>query len=252
MYKTLIINSLVLFLATAMCAQNQLPGHWEQKPGAAKDIAIGGDGSVWVIGTNVEYGGFGIHKWNGTGWSAIDGGAMRIAVDRNGNPWVVNSLGNIFRREGGTWIQTLGAAKDIAIGFDGSVWVIGTNVENGGFGIYKWNGNGWDGVDGGAVRISVDGDGQPWVMNSNGDVFRRKNGAWSSMGSNVASGLAEGIPITYFSKRAEYGGFSMRSFTMYLQDLPYNIDGAAVAGAKGNNGQFWCINSLGNIFERKP
>jgi hypothetical protein len=249
------INFLIIvltFCAAIVQAQSAFPGYWEQKPGAAKDIAIGGDGSVWVIGSNVEYGGFGIHKWNGNGWSAIDGGAVRIAVDRGGNPWVVNSFGNIFRREGGRWIQTLGAAKDIAIGFDGSVWVIGTTQVGNDFGIYKWNGTGWDGVDGGGVRISVDDRGQPWIANSMGDLYVRVNNVWQPRGTNFVNSLAEGYPQAYISKNAEYGGFRMKFLRESREQDPSTIDGAAIAMARAPNGQFWCVNSLGNIFERKP
>jgi hypothetical protein len=33
-----------------------------------------------------------------------------------------------------------GRAKDIGVSADGQAWVIGTNKEGGGFGIYRWIG----------------------------------------------------------------------------------------------------------------
>jgi hypothetical protein len=40
---------------------------------------VGASGS-WVIGTNAVAGGYGIHRWTGTNWSAVPGGAMEITL----------------------------------------------------------------------------------------------------------------------------------------------------------------------------
>jgi hypothetical protein len=150
---------------------------WTLQPGLATDIGIGADGSVWVIGTNPVGAGhdFGVFRWNGSSWNPVDGGGVRIAVDRAGNPWVVNSVGQIFQRTGTQWTRQPGLATDIGIGADGSVWVIGTNPVGAGqdFGVFRWNGSSWDGVDGGGVQISVDKDGVPWIANSKGEIFVR-------------------------------------------------------------------------------
>jgi len=53
-----------------------------------------------------------------------------------GHPWVVNSNGNIYSRASGNWQQLPGLAKDIGVGADGSVWVIGMDPEPGGYGIH--------------------------------------------------------------------------------------------------------------------
>ena len=57
-----------------------LSNGWELKPGLASDIGIGADGSVWVIGRNTVPGGYDIYKWNGSNWSTVPGGALRIAA----------------------------------------------------------------------------------------------------------------------------------------------------------------------------
>jgi hypothetical protein len=54
------------------------------RPGAARDLAVGDDRSVWVIGTNEVAGGHAIYRWGGSGWSTVAGGAERIAVDSDG------------------------------------------------------------------------------------------------------------------------------------------------------------------------
>ncbi|NEO28423.1 MAG: BPSL0067 family protein, partial [Kamptonema sp. SIO4C4] len=119
----------------------------------------------WVIGATPKSGGYSIHRWTGSGWQQVGGGATRITVAPDGTPWLVNSVGKIYKRVGNNWQQMPGQAHDIEIGADGSIWVIGKNPVSGGYGIYKWKGNGWTEVGGGAVRITVAPDGTPWVVN---------------------------------------------------------------------------------------
>jgi hypothetical protein len=72
-------------------------------------------------------GDFGVYHWAEINWEGVDGGGVRIDVDPNGNPWIVNSVGQIFRRANNSWQQLPGLAKDIGIGANGSAWIIGTN-----------------------------------------------------------------------------------------------------------------------------
>src|SRR5690606_23649422 len=96
--------------------------NWSLKPGGASDIAVGAEGSVWIIGGNPVQGGYEISKWNGNGWTKVDGGALRIAVDPAGNPWVINSTRTVFKRTPTGWQVMPGSLVDIAIGADGSIW----------------------------------------------------------------------------------------------------------------------------------
>ena len=149
---TSVLLAILFLLAEASYAQST----WDQLPGFAKDIGVGGDGSVWIIGTNpggTEHD-FGIHKWTGSNWQGIEGGAVRIDVDQSGNPWIVNSNGEIFRRVNDRWEHLPGFAKDIGVGGDGSVWIIGTNPRGTehDFGIHKWTGSNWQGIEGGGSQ----------------------------------------------------------------------------------------------------
>ena len=76
---------------------------WKIEPGLANDIGVGADGSVFVIGTNAVAGGFGVSRWNGSGWDPLPGGAVRIAVDPHGHPWIANALNQIFFFTAGNW-----------------------------------------------------------------------------------------------------------------------------------------------------
>ena len=146
---------------------------WHKMPGAAHDIGASSANNLWVIGTTPTAGGYQIFRWDGGQWERVDGGAVRIAVDPQGRPWVVNNNGDIFRLTGDNqWQQMPGKGSDIAIGQDGSVWLIGTNAESGGYGIFHWIGSNWQKVEGAAVRISVDSNGRPWVVNKFGNIFK--------------------------------------------------------------------------------
>jgi hypothetical protein len=164
-----------------------LPGHtfgniWEQLSGTAKDIGIGANGSVWIVGTEPRFGGYAIYRWDGRNWELVsDDGAVRIDVDPQGNPWIVNDNGSIYRRVGDRWEQLFGAAKDIGIGGEGSVWIVATNPVIGGYGILRWDGRNWGGFsDDGALQISVDKDGIPWIVNSSNHIyiFRKIRSFW--------------------------------------------------------------------------
>ena len=64
---------------------------------------MGANGAVWVIGGATRPGGFGVFRWNGSGWTQIDGGELRIAVSPAGNPWVANDLGDVYARTAQGW-----------------------------------------------------------------------------------------------------------------------------------------------------
>ncbi len=71
-------------------------GHFVPKPGAAVDIACGGDGSVFAIGTGFAGGGNQIFKWNGVGWTLLPGGAVRLSADGRGNAFAIASDQRVF------------------------------------------------------------------------------------------------------------------------------------------------------------
>jgi hypothetical protein len=165
-------------------------------------------------------GGYSIYKWDGQAYQEMDGKAVRVAVDKNGVPWVVNDQHTVFQRETGGWKVLPRVATDIAHGGDGSVWIIGVNERTGGFvgksggstteaGIYKWNGSDWNRIDGAAVSIAVDQKGNPWVINGNGTIFRRQGDAWVVLpgsGKDIAIG---GGQVYIVGTNSVPGGFGI-------------------------------------------
>lgn len=110
-------------------------------PGAARDIDAK-NGQAWIIGTGAVGNDYEIYKLAGSNWIKVDGAARRIAVEKSGIPWAVNSTGKIYRRVNNVWQQMPepnGATPvDIAISNSDEVWI---TVDNGT--VSRWTGSGW-------------------------------------------------------------------------------------------------------------
>jgi hypothetical protein len=243
---------------------------WGKLPGLARDIGAGADGSVWVIGTNPIGNDFGIFRWTGRGWEAVDGAAVRIDVDENGDPWVVNSAGQVFRRVNDRWLQlpdlssvSVGgitipaAAKDIGIGANGAVWItarmrVGMQFQ---FGVFKWTGTSWDRVDGSAERIDVDRSGNPWVVNSAGEIFRRVNDHWEQLPRH-ARDIGIGADGSVWIIGTDQVGFVALGTGQNFDILRWNgsdwetIDGGGTQITVDDDGVPWLANAAGEIFRR--
>jgi streptogramin lyase len=145
---------------------------WVAVSGAATGISVGANGSVWAVGTANVSGGHPVIRWTGTTWVTVAGaGAVAIAVDPHGNPWIVNSGHKISRRSGSKWVALPGAATDIAVGANGTVWDVATDTATGGHTVYRWSGSAWIRSSGAAVKIAVDQHGNPWIVNSSHKVY---------------------------------------------------------------------------------
>jgi len=136
-----VTGSFVFILGILFAAWTHSIG-WEQLPGLARDIGIGANGSVWVIGTNAVMGGYGIYQWDGRDWRGIDGersGSMLIRMASRGlsmpleiftGEWAIG--GNSYP----VWQETLGLGPMVQSGLSGPTLVMG------GYGIYQWDGRG--------------------------------------------------------------------------------------------------------------
>jgi Tectonin domain len=230
---------------------------WRLLPGRARDIGVGADGSVWIIGTSPvgAAGDFSIYRFAGTYWAVVSGGAVRIAVGPNGVPWIVNSAGQIFRREGNAWKPLPGRAKDIGVGADGTVWIIGTNPVGtaGDFGIYSLVGGSWVAVEGGAVRISVAPDGMPWIVNAAGQIFRRRGDSWRDpypgFGKDIGVGPDSSVWLIATGRvgnAADFGIFEWDGSNWA------KAPGGGIGIAVGPNSVPWMVNSAGSIYRLGP
>ncbi|MFN7947800.1 MAG: tectonin domain-containing protein [Blastocatellia bacterium] len=112
-----------------------------QMQGTARDIDAK-NGQVWIIGTGAVGNDYEIYKLAGSGWTKVDGAARRIAVEKSGIPWVVNSIGNIYRRVNNVWQLMPGPHSvtpvDIAISTSDEVWITDNYGQ-----VARWTGSGW-------------------------------------------------------------------------------------------------------------
>jgi hypothetical protein len=235
------------------------PSYWKQLPGKATDIGVGSDGTIHITGTGNESptGGYAIYKWVNTEWKKIPGAAVRIAVDPQGDPWVVNKSNLIFRRIGETWPwqQLPGTATDIGIGAEGSVYITSTtNVsETGGYSILKWTGSNWNEIPGAAVRIAVDPQGDPWVVNKSNLIFRRIGETWPwqqlpGTATDIGIGADGTVYIVGATSVSESGGYGIFKWTgASWEQLP----GAAINISVDPSGKPYFVDKSGNIFTAK-
>ena len=121
----------------------------------------------------------GIYERINHSWQRKPGAAVRLAVNGDGNAYVVNSGHGIYRWNDASnnWTRLPGAAWDVGVSPANDLWVIGTNPVPGGYGIYNWTGSNWTNIPGGAVRIAV-GPSGPWIVDDKGAIFERIGNAW--------------------------------------------------------------------------
>lgn len=174
---------------------------WSPLPGEMSGVGVGGMDDwegIWALGAISVRGGHPVHYWNGDDWDVLDQGAVAVAVDRDGYPWIVDPEQRILTWTGTEWERRPGTARDIGTGADGSVWIVGTDPAPGGFGIHRWTETDWEQVPGGAVAIAVRSLGdpsvtrqaEPWVVDDRGRISR-----WTGSDWEVQPGEAQDIGI---------------------------------------------------------
>ena len=132
--------------------------------GTAKDIAIGANNQIWIIGAdNTAY-----SRSNNT-WKKQNSTALsRIAVDPQGNAWAIAKSDNrIVRFNKNAWTSVAGKAQDIAIGANGAVYSVSLTGD-----IVPLIGSSWGKSIGSASQVAVDPKGNPWTVGANGEISR--------------------------------------------------------------------------------
>ncbi len=74
-------------------------GRWQTVSGCARAIAAHGS-HVWILscGASKQPGGQEALRWTGQGWVSTGGFGQALAVDGQGNPWVVDAQGGIWHQ----------------------------------------------------------------------------------------------------------------------------------------------------------
>lgn len=267
------VNRRVLSVVDVDMMNRMYPFTWNNVLGGGyKDLDVGANGSTYVIGNTPTPGGYTIYELRyGLFWTrfSLDGGAVSIAVSPRGVPWVVNSNGNIFRRNSrGTGWETLsGRAREIDIGADGSVYIIGAalSASGGGNEIWKWNGTGWTRLNGGAVKIAVSPSGKPWIIDNAGNIFQRNysDTGWNRLpvfdtGIDFVPGRAKEIDIGadgsvfIISTLPVAGGYKCYKWNgnVWSTTAWYPTNGGAIKITVAPRGIPWMINSAEALYKR--
>ena len=198
MYRTrlLLVICLVILLAGWAAPQALFATDWEKMPGQALDVGAGADGSLFIVGTD-QIG----YRWNADrkAWETLGQGKNIVAIDgdANGDPWFINSNGQIYR-----WNRTTenlqavpGRAKDIGCGNDGSVFVVSPDGS-----LYRWNlaKADWEAFRGisDVDKVDVAGDGSPIVVKKNKEIwfYTQASKGWVKVdgsGTDITAGLTE-------------------------------------------------------------
>jgi hypothetical protein len=219
---------------------------WEFMPGAARDIGVGADGSVWAVGTDYYGDGYGIYNWDGRGWWESYGSAVRVDVGPAGDPWVINSQNEIYHLYRNRWEYVPGEASDIGIGADGSVWVVSIDERRGGSSIYTLGNHGWQRMEGTGIRIDVDANGNPWVINHDNNIYRRENGFWRRIPGKARDiGIGADGSVWVVGTDDRPGGGSIYRYNGSGWD---KVAGTGTRISAGPDGEPWVVNRDGDIY----
>lgn len=218
---------------------------WQRLNGSAYDIGVGANGDVWVIGTDFEPGGFGIYNIGGTSGFSVNGGAIRIDVDPDGNPWIINDEDNIYRWINGDWQRLPGEALDVGIGADGSVWVASYE------GVYLWDGQDWIDFGGAGSRIDVGPDGRPWVIGFSDRIYTLVDNQWQRLpgaAGDIGVG-ADGSVWVVAPQELSSDGFEERRNIYRWNGTAWDrVPGDAIDISVGADGMPWVTNLFADIY----
>ena len=154
---------------------------WHRMPGFATDIDACYDG-IFILTTNKIPGtnDYTIAFWNEREWvPQASGGGVKIAVDPQYQPWIINSKDELYQRKSnGEWKQHSQKADCIDIDYNGNVYIGNKTEGKKQFGYpvsvlnYKNTNPFWQNIGGEIISIATD-DNRILVLNNSYQVFAR-------------------------------------------------------------------------------
>nr|O61064.1 RecName: Full=Tectonin-2; AltName: Full=Tectonin II [Physarum polycephalum]AAC06201.1 tectonin II [Physarum polycephalum] len=214
------------------------PSAWERHEGELNVVAVGaGNHDVWGV-NHLEH----IYHWDGSKWHQIEGAATNISVGLDGTVWCVNKAHEIYRLDRGTnkWSIVPGELVQVSVGNSHNIW--GVNHLDA---IYKWNAdsNSWTFVDGQLTNVSVGHDGTVYGVNRAGNIYHYNGNSWDAVsGELVQIHVANKDLIVGVNKAG------------HVYRLKHGKDWEKLEGelswvAVGHGGELWGANSAHNIYK---
>mmetsp|Transcript_16459 Transcript_16459/g.14152 ORF Transcript_16459/g.14152 Transcript_16459/m.14152 type:complete len:331 (+) Transcript_16459:2859-3851(+) len=160
----------------------------------AYDVGVSPEGDVWAIGRdNAVY-----HYIESSGnWNKVAGitTGSKIAVARDGQPWIIQTNSYIYKFENDKWVYAGTTAQDIDCGSDGMIHIAHTNKYNY---YWSWESNKWTyGTARTATNIAGDIDGSEYIIDTNGQIYRQTGKAFKRL-SGAATEIAVGADGSVF------------------------------------------------------
>lgn len=219
------------------------PIKFTKVPGPARDIAIGADGSVFIV--RAESVVLGRYSNQRKQFLDFPGDLTRLAVSSDGSPWGVNNKREIFRHDGRDWKRVRGAdAVDIAIGGGGEVFV--TDTQESLFKLDAASGRfkRYPGVSG--TRVAVDSGGSPWVVGTLGEIRRCDVSPCTRLarkGRDIAIGPDGSVFLTNTNGKI-FVFNSQNNRWRKISGVKFRAEAIAV----GPKGRPWAIDSTGQVY----
>ena len=226
--------------------------HGPFAPFPGTDVALGGNGDVWV-----QNGGSLYQSTNGgANFTSIPGSAVDIAGDPSGNLWATSSDSTIYKWNGSSWQLMPGQASHIAIGGNGTVWALSPssscNSSAGGCSIYRSTDGGqtYTQIPGYANSISADANGNAWITNDSGSIYYYNGSSFtqvSGTGSDIAVAPNGTVWVLSNSGCTSSGcgiWYSTNNGASYTQ-----VSGLAVDIAVDANSIPWVMNGAGSLYK---
>jgi len=190
-----------------------------------------------------------VQEANGLGlsWSLIPGGLKHVSVAEDGAVWGVNSIDQVYRRDGNNWsLIGNGASRlsQISVGSAEHVWGVSSDGK-----IWRWTGgtgtsNSWENIAGGLKQISVGADGTVWGVNSNNQIYRRNGNAWTLVSGSLTQ-------VSVGSANNVWGINSEGEIWKWLGGNSWeNIPGALKHVSVAADGSVWGVNAGGELYQR--
>ena len=207
----------------------QAPASWQPVGTASvSDMSANSSGALWAValGPNTTSD-QPILKWNGNAFVAQSRSAKRIAVDQQGNPWIVTAAG-VLSQWTTQWNDASLKAMDVAVGANGAVWAIGTDSR-----INQLVNGTWRAISGAGTRIAVDPSGNPWVVNAGKQIWRWNGTAWQLL-AGAAHDIAissDGSAFIVSTKRTP-GGFEIQQWNGNGWNAVPGAGGAVIAAGQ--------------------